>query len=150
MILNKKQREKLKYKYGGNCSYCGVELKQRWQADHFKPVNRIKRYIKDEHGRNKRDSKNKLITETIMLNPENDVIENMMPSCCKCNNDKSSSSIEQWRRIIKHRIHTLNNDPKYASYQKAKRYGLIIETDIDVVFWYEKYNSEPQILNEKV
>ena len=85
-----------------------------------------------------------------MMNPENDVIENMMPSCCKCNNDKSSSSIEQWRKIIKHRLYTLNNDPKYASYQKAKRYGLVIEIDKPIIFWYEQYNLETQILNEKV
>lgn len=149
MKMSKKQREILKYKYGGNCSYCGVELGSRWQCDHFKPVIRTSRYVKDDDGRRKIDGKGKPVIEYIMENPENDVIDNMMPSCCKCNNDKSSSDIEQWRKIIKHRLYTLNNNPKYASYQKAKRYGLVVEVDIPIVFWYEKHNSETTQL-EKV
>lgn len=149
MKMTKKQREILKYKYGGHCSYCGIVLGNRWQADHFKPVNRYTRYVKDDNGHRKKDVKGKYVTEQVMENPENDKLDNMMPSCCKCNNDKSSMNIEQWRKIIKHRIYTLNNDPKYASYQKAKRYGLVVEVDIPIVFWYEKYDSETTQL-EKV
>lgn len=139
MVLNKANRENIKAMYGGCCSYCGVELTSRWHVDHVMPLHRIKRYVRDEHNKRVLDKNNKYITETIVTYPERDVIENMAPACIKCNNDKSSSSLEDWRRIIKQRIQTLNESPVYASYQKAKRFGLVKETNIDVVFWFEKY-----------
>jgi 5-methylcytosine-specific restriction endonuclease McrA len=135
MRLTKAQRVELKQKYGGHCSYCGVELNTRWQADHLEPVERNFEYY-----RCKQTNTTKART-TDMRKPENDTIENMMPSCVKCNNDKSSESLENWRKIIVSRIHTLNTDPKYASYQKAKRYGLVVETNIEVVFWFEKHKE---------
>lgn len=136
MRLTRAQRAELKHKYDGHCSYCGVELGRRWQADHLEPVEREVIWYKCEKSRTMK-SKN-----GDMRKPEHDHIDNMMPSCTKCNNDKSSMTLESWRRVIKDRIKTLNTDPKYASYQKAKRYGLVVETDIDVVFWFEKYNRE--------
>lgn len=141
MKLTKQERETLRNKYGGRCSYCGIELKRTFQADHFIPVLRVKRYIRDESNQIVRDAKNKPLCETIMENPEHDVIENMMPACGNCNNDKGSFTIEGWRAYIPHRLHTLNNNPKYASYQKALRFGLIKETGIKVVFWYERYEA---------
>lgn len=135
MRLTKEQRATLKNKYGGMCSYCGIELNDRFQADHLIPVLRTWRFVTNPDG--------KRVTQvTGMENPEHDVIENMMPACGKCNNDKSSMTLERWREIIPHRINTLNNDPKYASYQKAKRFGLVVEVDIPVVFWFEKYQAE--------
>ncbi|WP_201595360.1 HNH endonuclease [Psychrobacter vallis] len=127
MSLTKAQRAELKNKYDGRCSYCGVELSTRWQADHFVPI--VRNWI-TLNGK-------KLYTDCV--NPENDCIENMMPSCGPCNNDKSSLSLEDWREAIKHKVFTLNNS--HPIYQKAKRYGLVVETDIDVVFWFEKYRS---------
>lgn len=135
MKLTKSQRAELKQKYGGCCSYCGVELGTRWQADHLIPVIRTWEFAKNNKGE-------QVTRTTGMSNPENDTIENMMPACYKCNNDKSSMSLERWREIIPHRVYTLNNDPKYASYQKAKRFGLVVEMDIEIVFWFEKYGKE--------
>ncbi len=35
MALTKKQREKLRMKFGGRCAYCGCELPEKgWHADH--------------------------------------------------------------------------------------------------------------------
>lgn len=141
MVLSKQQRHDIKMMYGGCCSYCGVKLTSRWHVDHVMPLHRIKRYVCDEYGTRVRDKNNKYVTETIITYPERDVIENMAPACIKCNNDKSSSTLEDWRRIIKQRIQTLNESPVYASYQKAKRFGLVKEIDIDVVFWFEKFNN---------
>ena len=135
MRLTKVQREDLKQKYGGHCAYCGIELGSRWQADHLEPVEREVIWYKCEKSRTMKSKSGD------MRKPEHDHIDNMMPSCVKCNNDKSSESLENWRKIIKQRIRTLNTDPKYASYQKAKRYGLIVETNIDVVFYFEKYKA---------
>lgn len=136
MRLNKEQREELKQKYDGKCSYCGIELTNRWQADHLEPVERKVIWYKCEKSRTLKSKSGD------MRKPEHDHIDNMMPSCVKCNNDKSSMTLESWRRVIKDRIKTLNESPVYASYQKAKRYGLIVETNIDVVFWFERYNVE--------
>lgn len=133
MRLTKVQREDLKQKFGGKCSYCGIELGNRWQADHLEPVEREVIWYKCEKSRTLKSKSGD------MRKPEHDHLDNMMPSCVKCNNDKSSESLENWRKIIKQRIKTLNTDPKYASYQKAKRYGLVIETDIEVVFFFEKH-----------
>lgn len=132
MKLTKIQRAELKQKFDGNCSYCGEELGERWQADHLKPVEREVIWYKCEKSRKMKSKSGE------MRKPEHDHIDNMMPSCIKCNNDKSSMSIESWRCVIKDRIKTLNESPVYASYQKAKRYGLVVETGIDVVFYYEK------------
>lgn len=135
MKLTKAQRETLKQKYGGKCAYCGIELTTRWQADHLEPVDREVIWY---HCKKTNSLKSK---SGAMKRPHLDVIENLMPSCAKCNNDKSSETIENWRKIIKQRIKTLNNDPKYASYQKAKRYGLVVETGIEVVFWFERFEK---------
>ena len=135
MRLNKVQREDLKQKFGGKCSYCGIELGSRWQADHLEPVEREVIWYKCEKSRTLKSKSGD------MRKPEHDHLDNMMPSCVKCNNDKSSMTMESWRRVIKDRIKTLNESPVYASYQKAKRYGLIVETNTDVVFYFEKYEA---------
>ena len=124
MKLTKQEREDLKEKFGGNCSYCGHKLGDKWDADHFVPLKR--NWV----------VKNGKQVFTDCLNPENDTLENMMPSCKSCNNDKSSLSIESWRGMIKNKVVCLNRDS--TTYQKAKRFGLVVEKDIDVVFYYEK------------
>lgn len=128
MRLTKVQREDLKQKYGGHCAYCGETLGDKWDADHFIPIKR--NWI----------IKNGKQVTTDCINSENDCIENMVPSCKPCNNDKSSLSIESWRAMIANKIVCLNRDS--TTYQKAKRYGLVVETDIDVVFWFERYSRE--------
>lgn len=144
MTLTKEQRAILKEKFGGHCSYCGIVLKARWQADHLIPILRQTRYVNDEHSRPMRDDNGKHVIETYIKHPEHDVIENMMPSCQKCNNDKSTWSLEEWRIVIVKRVETLNTSPKYASYQKAKRFNLVEETNNPVVFWFETYNKDTQ------
>lgn len=141
MKLTKEQATLLKLKYGGCCAYCGILLGDRWQKDHIEPLVRIRRYVKDDKGRRIPLGKGKYQEEVIIENPDRDTYDNLNPSCAKCNNDKSSMSLERWRELIPRRVHTLNNDPKYASYQKAKRFGLVVECDIQVVFWFERYRA---------
>lgn len=41
MALTRKQREKLRMKFGGRCAYCGCELPEKgWHADHVQAVLR--------------------------------------------------------------------------------------------------------------
>lgn len=124
MKLTKAQRAELKQKFGGHCSYCGELLGEKWDRDHFIPIKR--NWV----------VKNGKQVFTDCINPEHDTIENSMPSCKPCNNDKSSLSIESWREMIKNKVVCLNRDS--TTYQKAKRYGLVVETNVEVVFYYEK------------
>ena len=119
MALKKKEREILSQKYDGKCAYCGCELQKGWHADHIEPIRRN-------------------WWENTMMNPENDVFENYNPSCPKCNINKHSSTLEEFRENIKQYVQSLN---KYSvQYQMAKKYNLINEADNDVKFYFETLN----------
>ncbi len=70
MKLTKAQRAEIKMKFGGMCSYCGELLGDKWQADHLIPIRR--------NG------------DGTCMNPEHDVIKNLMPACNICNKNKHS------------------------------------------------------------
>src|SRR5690242_13902237 len=114
--LTKKEREILRMKFGGRCAYCGLPLEARWHADHLKPIQR-KLVYSDGRG---------IVTNGECYSPENDRIENMMPSCAPCNIDKHSMSLESWRNKLKDSCGVLmRNSP---TYRHAKRFGLLVET----------------------
>lgn len=118
--MNKKR--KLIYdKYKGKCAYCGCELPKLWHIDHIEPVVRdwINKECKNPHLK--------------------DNIENQNPSCAPCNIQKNSYSLEQFRENIKKFVNSLN---QYSTqYKFAKKYGLLKETDIEVVFYFEKLKT---------
>ena len=116
MKLTKAQRKALHDKYKGHCAYCGCELHDIWHADHLKPIVR--------NG-----------NETC-LSPENDTIENMMPSCPSCNMIKNSFTLEQFRENIQNFVRSLNNYD--VQYKFAKKFGLIEETGKSVKFYFER------------
>ena len=95
-------------KYNGRCAYCGCKLKSRFCVDHIHP--------KHKAGINK--------------------IENYNPSCFSCNSSKSTLSIEKWREQLVHKVIQLNRDS--STYRAVKRFGLIKETNKDVMFYFER------------
>lgn len=100
-------REKVRAKYGGRCAYCGDLLGDRFQIDHIDP-----KYIGGK-----------------------DDLENLNPSCARCNNWKQTFSIEQFRNEIQRQTERL---AKYQSgYRLAKDFGLILETGVPIKFWFE-------------
>ena len=117
MRLTKKQREQLFLKYDGKCAYCGCDLQKGWHADHIEAVERW-------NGK--------------MYRPENDVIENMNPSCPSCNIFKHSSCLETFRWQIENCIKLLNNTTQYKF---AKKFGLVEETQKKVKFYFEEYKE---------
>lgn len=131
MNLTKAQREHIRLKYGGMCSYCGCVLDGKWHVDHLKAVQREGRWTRVAGG------KMQYVTTGKMNRPEHDTRENFMPACVPCNIHKSDSSLEQWRRLLEdsHRALTEN----YSTYRHAKRFGLIIETPPKVVFHFERF-----------
>ena len=118
MVINKEDREKVKEKSGGHCWYCGCVLPDKgWHVDHFLPVRRH-----PDTG--------------LMDHPERDSFDNLVPACSRCNRLKSSLDLEVFRSRIQKFVESLN---KYHNqYKFAKAYGLVEETNADVVFWFEK------------
>ena len=132
MKLTKNQRNELREKYDGRCAYCGCELQNVWHADHFDPVDRIciLETVQDHEG------KYKLKQKTIgTREPQRDHIQNLMPACVKCNVDKSNLSIEQWRASLAQKVQSLRD--RGGIYGHAVRFGLVIETNKPVTFYFE-------------
>ena len=108
--MNKITRNKVYNKYNGHCAYCGCEIKENaFEVDHFSPKLR---WDEDKGG--------------------SDTLENYMPAWRKCNRQKSSMSIEAFRNTLKNKINVLNRD--ITAYETAKRYGLVEETNEEVIF----------------
>lgn len=124
--MTKKDRQLVFDKYKGRCAYCGCELVKGWHVDH---IQAIRRNDSDESI----ERMNKIRT-TPLVRGKN-LIENYNPACRQCNIWKSTYSIEQFRKEIAEQIKRLND--YNANYRNAKRYGLIIETNIDVKFYFE-------------
>lgn len=120
MRLTKKQRIELHAKFAGRCAYCGCELGDRWHADHFEPVIRLR-------------------DERVSENPANHAVGNMMPACAPCNISKGRQTLEGWRQWLAGHINSLNSYTPI--YRIAKAYGLIVETGKPVVFHFETVGS---------
>lgn len=129
MRLKKSEREQVRLKYGGRCAYCGIELGPRWHADHLEPVTRELLSKKNPNGTWR-------LVSGKPLKPENDHLENMMPSCAPCNISKGGQSLEGWRTWIARHVESLNQ--YHPIYRLAKTYGLIAETGAAVTFHFEK------------
>jgi len=120
MKLNKVQREQVRMKFGGRCAYCGHNLPERWHADHLIAVER------ESWGKDK----------GMMLRPENDTIENMMPSCPPCNISKHRLSIEEWRKWLAGHMRSLNEH--HSIYRLMLSYGCVVETGKPITFHFER------------
>ena len=137
MKLNKKQRAELKQKFGGHCAYCGIELGDKYHADHILPVRRDFRWVKNEETGNHVAKAN-----GVLLNPENDCFDNLNPSCVACNINKGCADLESWRKLLENYVNGLNEHGQYSIYRHAKRFGLIVETHKPVVFFFERFKGQ--------
>jgi len=102
----------------------------KMQADHVKPVTRL---TMDCGGRPLPASERRL------MNPENNVVGNMMPSCAPCNNSKGSYSLEGWRDLLE-RSHEIVAREK-PIFKAGVRFGVIKVISQPVVFHFEKLQS---------
>jgi len=123
-MTKKEQRQKVFEKFDGHCAYCGNPLANKFHVDHLIPVKRIFKWENGKH-----------VTTNKMENPELDCFENMMPSCPPCNIAKSSLKLEAFRDIVADKLNMLKRE---ANYRTALRYGLVIESPIEIVFHFEK------------
>lgn len=132
MALTKKQRKLVWDKSGGFCWYCGcnIPLESRWHADHVEPVIRESAYRVFGILRC-------IIKTGEQRRPENDKIENIVPSCAQCNNFKLTFSIEEFRKEIEAQVE--RGRKSSVNFRTAERFGLIeLNNNPKVLFWFEK------------
>ncbi len=106
--MNKKDRLKVYEKYGGHCAYCGkIITYNNMQVDHVKPKR----------------------------NGGQDNIDNLNPSCRRCNHYKRSLDLEGFREHIK----TLHERIAKDYIAKVGLDFRIVElVPFDGVFYFEK------------
>lgn len=141
MAISKTIRQQVFNKYGGKCAYCGCELVKGWHVDHNKPIHRYWKYRREQNGRILKDENGNYIKDLFVQHPERDCVDNMMPACRRCNGWKSTYTIEQFRDEISEQ--TKRARSYSCNFRMAEDFGLIKETLLPVVFFFEKFNSDP-------
>lgn len=160
--MTKANRKLIFDKYGGRCAYCGCELLKGWHVDEIEPCRRkyktIPAHYVNENGKVMDDSCLDEFTEKLgngLLihvptkyhvfdghgHPEKLNIENQNPACASCNINKHSDTLENFRNLIagfKKHLNEIN-----TQYKISKRYGLVIEVDKPVIFYFETIKQTP-------
>jgi hypothetical protein len=115
-------RQEVYNKCSGHCAYCGVEITiKQMQVDHIKPLYR----------------NDKVETlEAWGVERGTDEMDNLNPSCSRCNKWKSTFSLEMFRTIVEKSIDRMERDT--PNFRLARDYGLIEVKPIKVVFYFEK------------
>ncbi|BCJ93569.1 HNH endonuclease [Anaerocolumna cellulosilytica] len=111
--IPKKTRLKVYDKFNGHCAYCGCEIGYKdMQVDH---------------------------KESLYWYAGADEIENYMPSCRACNFYKSTMTLERFREQLQKIPVRLEKD---FIYRLAKKYGMVMEQEVPIQFYYEMLESK--------
>ncbi|ENB7760679.1 HNH endonuclease [Salmonella enterica subsp. enterica serovar Bredeney] len=137
MARTRKQRERLRMKFGGRCAYCGCVLPENgWHADHVQAVLRkSERCMKAAE-----KGIFRLKTTGEVFRPEADCPENIFPSCAPCNLLKTTYSLEMFRKQVSLQVERGRRSS--VNFRTAERFGLISVVNKPVVFWFEQYEGE--------
>ena len=120
--LKKIDREQIWLKYNKKCAYCGVEITMKqMQVDHIKPLYR---------------NDNVTTLEVWGVERGTDDVDNLNPSCARCNKWKSTYSLETFREIVQTSINRLERDT--PNFRLARDYGLLKVTSDPVIFFFER------------
>jgi hypothetical protein len=140
MKLSPAQREKVRMMFGGRCAYCGIELPEKgWHADHVRAVRYAFEY-RNSSGELWEYVPARVVRNGKVLRPENDVFENIFPSCRSCNIDKGAETLEDWREYLRDRmIDVMRRD--IPNFRHAERFGRLTVVNGPLVFWFEKYRA---------
>jgi len=96
-----------------------IEIKEM-QIDHVIPIYR-----------NHSDSELSVMN---VIRGTND-FNNLMPSCKSCNNYKKTLTVEKFRNEMQKQVQRLIDYS--VNYKFAKKFGLVVETNNPVVFYFE-------------
>lgn len=127
MIIGMKiNREEVYTKCSGHCAYCGIEITMKqMQVDHIEP-----------HWHTLTEQQ--AIKAKLVKGSHN--IDNLNPSCARCNKWKSTYSLETFRDIIQTSIDRMERDT--PNFRLARDYGLLTTTEKKVIFYFEKQNKD--------
>lgn len=119
MSISKKVRQFVYDKYDGHCAYCGkrIEIKDM-QVDHKLPLRNW----------------NKFLSEA-----ELNSIENLMPSCRRCNHYKRAEDLETYRKNI---MTIQDRMAKDYLFKVALDYGVVEVKPFNGVFYFEKIDAD--------
>lgn len=120
-------RDKIIKKFGGRCAYCGEKLTDTWNIDHIIPKSNFEETIKN---------KNQPMFLKHLKSGDVDHEDNLFPSCGSCNRYKDSYSLRQFRKELGKLVGRLNE--RTTIYRIAKRFNLIEEKNIKILFYFEK------------
>lgn len=119
--LTKGKRKLIYDKYSGHCAYCGKEIVYKdMQVDHMKPLRAW----------NEADS-------------GSDDIENLMPSCRRCNHYKRAHDLETYRELLKNTLEHKVLDTYLG--KVARDYGMVKWIGWGGKFYYEKVNEKNKL-----
>lgn len=118
----KEEREEIYNKFNGRCAYCGKEITyKQMQVDHLQPI------FRNDSDENLKNMGRKRGAETL---------DNLMPSCGRCNRYKSTMTIEQFRAEISKQVARARKAS--WNFRCAEDFGLISETPKPVTFYFER------------
>ena len=136
--MDKQLREKVYNKYKGCCAYCGQKIIYRsMQVDHIVPQSN---YDSDMMHEKMRDLRVPGFLKHLTLLDVNH-IDNLNPSCRKCNNFKSSFTLELFREELQKQVSRAKKSS--SNYRRALQYGQIVEKEHPIVFHFEKMLKDP-------
>jgi len=116
--MTKAERLQVYNKYGGRCAYCGREIEFKdMQVDHIFPQH---------------------MCIGIHASKLTD-IDNLNPSCRRCNHYKRAESLEVFRRMLRTLHERIRKD--YIC-KVAEDYGIITVNEWDGQFYYEREMGE--------
>ena len=108
----------------GRCAYCGKELRfEDMQVDHIVPVWRGRDHV----------------TLSKVTAIGDDSFENLNPACRACNFRKGTSSVEDFRRILREQCQGIMK--RSFQVRQSLDFGLLEWHDMDVVFFFESYGQ---------
>lgn len=137
--MDKFLREKIYWKFKGCCSYCGEKiLYKSMQVDHMIPQSNYNYDISDDRIKDLR------IPNFLKHLTEGDVnhIDNLYPSCRKCNNFKSSFTLEIFREQLEEQLQRAIKTS--SNFRRALQYNQVKLTPQPIVFHFETMIKDPK------
>ena len=131
--MDKEIRKRVYKKYKGCCAYCGNKIEYKsMQVDHIIPQSN---FATDTFNERIKDLR---VPNFLKHLDKNDVnhIDNLNPSCRKCNNFKSSFTLELFRSELSCQLERTRKTS--SNYRRALQFGQVVETPKPIKFFFEQ------------
>lgn len=124
--MKKELRVFVHNKYSGHCGYCGKEITYKeMQVDHIKPQWKFRIYVDN-------------IWNGLYRDGVND-IENLMPTCSRCNHYKREQDLEGFRKTM---LTLHERVSKIYICKVAIDYGIVTITPFSGKFYFEELKQK--------